>query len=51
MVKDLCFEIINKCPNNCIFCSSNSCIEKDTTISFTDFKNVIDHFTSQGGIL
>lgn len=50
MVKDLCIEIIDKCPNNCLFCSSNSCYEKNTIISFNDFKRVIDYFISQGGI-
>ena len=50
MVKDLCFEIIEKCPNECKFCSSNSCVSKDKIISFEDFKRVIDYFMSQGGI-
>lgn len=50
MVKDLCFEIIEKCPNECKFCSSNSCYSKNTTISFEDFKKVIDYFIKEGGI-
>lgn len=50
MVKDLCFEIIDKCPNNCKFCSSNSCYEKNTIISFDDFKRVIDYFINEGGV-
>ena len=50
MVKDLCFEIIDKCPNECKFCSSNSCYSKNTIIKFEDFKRVIDYFMSQGGI-
>lgn len=50
MVKDLCFEIIEACPNECKFCSSNSCINKKQIISFNDFKRVIDYFISQGGI-
>ena len=50
MVKDLCFEIIEKCPNECKFCSSNSCISKDKIISIDDFKRVIDYFMAQGGI-
>lgn len=50
MVKDLCFEIIDKCANQCKFCSSNSCYEKNTIISFEDFKRVIDYFISEGGI-
>lgn len=50
MVKDLCFEIIDKCPNECKFCSSNSCFSKNTMVSFDDFKRVIDYFVSTGGI-
>lgn len=50
MVKDLCFEVIEKCPNNCKFCSSNSCITKDRIIKLEDFKRVIDYFMMTGGI-
>lgn len=50
MVKDLCFEIIETCPNRCKFCSSNSSLEKNRLISLTDFKRVIDYFISKGGI-
>lgn len=50
MVKDLCFEIIEACPNECKFCSSNSCIDKKQIISFEDFKRVIDYFMSEGGV-
>ena len=28
MLKDLCFEVIQTCPNKCKFCSSSSSIEK-----------------------
>lgn len=50
MVKDLCFEIIEKCPNQCRFCSSNSSINKQKIISYEDFKRVIDYFVKKGGI-
>lgn len=50
MVKDLCFEILDKCPNKCMFCSSNSCIDKNTFISFDAFKRTIDYFIVNGGI-
>ena len=50
MVKDLCFEIIESCPNECKFCSSNSCIDKKKIISLDDFKRVIDYFIREGGI-
>lgn len=49
-LKDLCFEIIQTCPNRCKFCSSNSSIEKNTIITFKQFKKTIDYFLSQGGI-
>lgn len=50
MLKDLCFEIIESCPNKCKFCSSDSCMEKKQIISFDDFKRVIDYFINEGGI-
>ena len=50
MVKDLCFEIIEKCLNECMFCSSNSNCNKKQIITFENFKKVIDHFMSTGGI-
>lgn len=50
LLKDLCFEIIDKCPNECKFCSSNSCISRNTIISLDEFKRVIDYFLSIGGI-
>ncbi|HAB65836.1 MAG TPA: hypothetical protein DCE23_00565 [Firmicutes bacterium] len=49
-VKDLCFEIIQKCPNNCLFCSSCAGIDKNCIIDFEVFKKVIDHFMKLGGI-
>ncbi|MDE5888763.1 MAG: radical SAM protein, partial [Bacilli bacterium] len=50
MVKDLCFEIIQTCPNNCLFCSSCAGMDKTKMIDFETFKKVIDHFMSIGGI-
>jgi len=50
MVKDLCFEIIEKCLNNCMFCSSNSNFNKTQIIQYEDFKRTIDYFMSTGGI-
>ena len=50
MVKDLCFEVIEKCLNNCKFCSSNSNCNKTQIIEFDTFKKVIDYFISTGGI-
>lgn len=50
MVKDLCFEIIQKCPNNCLFCSSLSFGNSKHIISFEVFKNTIDKLMELGGI-
>lgn len=49
-VKDLCFEIIETCPNNCLFCSSCAGMDKTRIIDFDTFTKVIDHFMSLGGI-
>lgn len=49
-IKDLCFEIIQKCPNNCMFCSSESNMDKCNNIDFETFKKTIQYFVSQGGI-
>ncbi|MDD2181207.1 MAG: radical SAM protein [Bacilli bacterium] len=46
MIKDLCFEIIQKCPNNCIFCSSLSSIDCERIISFDIIKKTIDKLLS-----
>ena len=46
MLKDLCFEIIETCPNNCLFCSSCSSINKKRMIDYKKFKEVIDYFIS-----
>ena len=40
MLKDLCFEVIQTCPNKCQFCSSNSSQEKKTIITLEDFSNL-----------
>lgn len=50
MIKDLCFEIIQRCPNNCLFCSSMSDCHKDNTIDFDTIKRTIDFFVFHGGI-
>lgn len=50
MLKDLCFEVIQTCPNKCKFCSSNSSKDKKTIISLEYFKKAVKHFVNQGGI-
>ena len=50
MIKDLCFEIIKTCPNNCLFCSSCSGLQETEIISFELFKKTIDYLILNGGI-
>ena len=50
MLKDLCFEIIQTCPNKCKFCSSNSSKEKETIITLEKFKETVEYFITHGGI-
>lgn len=50
MIKDLCFEVIETCPNNCLFCSSCSSITKNKMIDIDLFKRTIDYLIKKGGI-
>lgn len=50
MLKDLCFEVIQTCPNKCKFCSSSSSQDKQTIITLEQFKKTVMHFIKQGGI-
>ncbi len=50
IVKDLCFEIMQKCPNNCLFCSSNSDMTKTCFVRYDDFKRTILHILSKADI-
>ena len=50
MLKDLCFEVIQTCPNECKFCSSNSSQDKKTIITLEDFKRTVMHFMNHRGI-
>ncbi len=50
MLKDLCFEVIQTCPNRCKFCSSDSSQDKQTIITLEQFKKTVMHFMKQGGI-
>ena len=50
MLKDLCFEVIQACPNNCKFCSSNSSQDKQAIITLEKFKKTVMYFINQGGI-
>ena len=50
MLKDLCFEIIQTCPNHCLFCSSVAGMDKSKIIDYDLFRRTIDYFMSIGGI-
>ncbi|WP_055333638.1 radical SAM protein [Paraclostridium sordellii] len=48
-LNELTFEIIQRCPNNCIYCSSNAnmeCIENK--VDYNTFKKVIDEVKNLG---
>ena len=47
MLKDLCFEVIQTCPNKCKFCSSKSSKEKKTIITLEQFKKNINGIEQQ----
>lgn len=50
MIKDLCFEIIERCPNNCMFCSSLSTPNAKRKISYVDFERTILYLQNKFGI-
>ena len=50
MLKDLCFEVIQTCPNKCKFCSSNSSQDKKMKITLEQFKRTVMYFINHGGI-
>lgn len=41
-LKEISLEIIRKCPNNCVHCSSNSSMNCNEIISFDKFVEIID---------
>ena len=50
MLKDLCFEILKACPNNCLFCSSNASINCNEVIELELFKKTLNHIYDKYGI-
>ena len=42
MLKEISVEILRKCPNNCLHCSSKSNINCNEQISFEKFIEVVD---------
>lgn len=47
-LKELSFEIIQRCPNNCIYCSSNSNYKAEHIIQYSTYKRVIDEAIELG---
>lgn len=50
MIKDLCFEIIETCPNNCMFCSSVSSMCKTRIIEYDIFEKTVLYLQEKFGI-
>lgn len=50
MLKDLCFEILRSCPNNCLFCSSNASYGCSEIIEFDLFKKTLEYITEKYGV-
>jgi radical SAM protein with 4Fe4S-binding SPASM domain len=48
MINELTFEIIQRCINNCIYCSSNSNNKSQYIVDLDTFKNVIDDALALG---
>ncbi|HHZ00379.1 MAG TPA: radical SAM protein [Tissierellia bacterium] len=48
VLREISFEILQCCPNNCIYCSSNSNIKSTNIIDFDIFVRVIDDAVSMG---
>jgi len=42
MIYDVSFEILSKCPNNCLYCSSGSNIDKQEKFSFDKIQDIIE---------
>lgn len=48
-LKEISFEILQKCPNNCIYCSSNSGLNhQENIIEYLVFKSVVDEAVELG---
>lgn len=48
-MKDLSIEIIQKCPNNCLHCSSCSALTSQPVIAYAQICKVVDEFKNLGG--
>jgi len=45
MIKDVSFEILSKCPNNCLHCSSRSSMKSLDIFSLDEVRNIIEQLT------
>lgn len=48
MLHEISIEIIKKCPNKCLHCSSMSCLESEEIIDYELYKSVIDSASELG---
>lgn len=48
MISEIALEIIQKCPNNCIYCSSCSSWKADLQLDYNTIKSVIDDMAELG---
>lgn len=42
MLNDISLEILQKCLNNCLYCSSNSCHNSKTILRLDTIKRIVD---------
>jgi len=42
MIHDVSFEILNKCPNKCLYCSSHSSMDRHEEFSFNKIQDIIE---------
>lgn len=41
-MEDICIELLQKCPHNCVYCSSNSTISSTEELSISEVKQILD---------
>ena len=46
MIYDVSFEILNRCPNNCLYCSTRSSIDKQEKFSFNKIQDIIEQLVN-----
>ncbi len=48
MVRDVSIEIIKKCPNKCIYCSTSSDMDSKTFLTYEKIKEIVDDLGKMG---